>query len=184
MKINLSSNELFDNDELDLDKNITFIFGKNGTGKSTIAGEILKLNTDYNVQVFQGFANIIDENKRLNAVALGVENSSINSQINQQEEFIKELEKEKEIINRNLQPVSNSNESNYFTRKKEAEENYNDLKKEIDQFYRNSASKLKSLENLRIFPVNYNKNSFKNDISKASLLNDDEVQKCENILKN
>ena len=38
---------------------------QNGTGKSTITEEIKKLNSDYDVSVFQGFNNIIDENHRL-----------------------------------------------------------------------------------------------------------------------
>lgn len=64
MKIDLSSVNIFEDNELELDKKITFIFGKNGTGKSTITEEIKKLNLDYDVSVFQGFNNIIDENHR------------------------------------------------------------------------------------------------------------------------
>ena len=63
MKIDLSSVDIFEDNELELDKKITFIFGKNGTGKSTITEEIKKLNSDYDVSVFQGFNNIIDENQ-------------------------------------------------------------------------------------------------------------------------
>ena len=43
MKIDLSSVNIFEDNELELDKKITFIFGKNGTGKSTITEEIKKL---------------------------------------------------------------------------------------------------------------------------------------------
>ena len=51
MKIDLSSVNIFEDNELELDKKITFIFGKNGTGKSTITEEIKKLNSDYDVSV-------------------------------------------------------------------------------------------------------------------------------------
>lgn len=53
MKIDLSSVNIFEDNELELDKKITFIFGKNGTGKSTITEEIKKLNSDYDVSVFR-----------------------------------------------------------------------------------------------------------------------------------
>ena len=92
MKIDLSSVNIFEDNELELDKKITFIFGKNGTGKSTITEEIKKLNSDYDVSVFQGFNNIIDENHRLNAVVLGEENLIINTQIKQKKKELTEEE--------------------------------------------------------------------------------------------
>lgn len=42
MIIDLSAAEVFDSDELDFDKKVTFIFGKNGTGKSTLTEELKK----------------------------------------------------------------------------------------------------------------------------------------------
>lgn len=39
-------------------KKITFIFGKNGTGKSTFTEEIKKMTSDYDVSVFQGFRKV------------------------------------------------------------------------------------------------------------------------------
>ena len=39
-----------------------------------------KLTSNYDVSVFKGFENIIDDNKRLNAVVLGEENAAINKQ--------------------------------------------------------------------------------------------------------
>ena len=81
MVLDLSSIEVFEEDQIDFDKRVTFIFGKNGTGKTTIAEEMKKLTPGYDVMTFQGFANIIDENKRLNAVVLGEENATISRQI-------------------------------------------------------------------------------------------------------
>ena len=88
MKIDLSSVNIFEDNELESDKKITFIFGKNGTGKSTITEEIKKLNSNYEVSIFQGFNNIIDENHRLNAVVLSEENLLINAQIEQRKKEI------------------------------------------------------------------------------------------------
>lgn len=81
MIIDLSTVEVFDSNELVFDKRITFIFGKNGTGKSTLTEEFKKLSAEYEVSTFQGFLNLIDENKRLNAVVLGEENATISRQI-------------------------------------------------------------------------------------------------------
>ena len=36
MKVDLSNEELFYEDEINFDKNLNFVFGKNGTGKSTL----------------------------------------------------------------------------------------------------------------------------------------------------
>lgn len=40
MVLDLSSIEVFEEDQIDFDKRVTFIFGKNGTGKTTIAEEM------------------------------------------------------------------------------------------------------------------------------------------------
>ena len=69
MVLDLSSIEVFEEDQIGFDKRVTFIFGKNGTGKTTIAEEMKKLTPGYDVMTFQGFANIINENKRLKSTA-------------------------------------------------------------------------------------------------------------------
>ena len=124
MKIDLSSVDIFEDNELELDKKITFIFGKNGTGKSTITEEIKKLNSDYDVSVFQGFNNIIDENHRLNAVVLGEENLIINAQIEQKKKEIELKQDEIDKINKTLSLPEMDNVSNFWTRKQNAQKSY------------------------------------------------------------
>ena len=58
MKIDLLMVDIFEDSGLELDKKITFIFGKNGTGKSTFTEEIKKMTSDYDVSVFQGFRKV------------------------------------------------------------------------------------------------------------------------------
>ena len=57
MKIDLLMVDTFE-DRIGIRKKITFIFGKNGTGKSTFTEEIKKMTSDYDVSVFQGFRKV------------------------------------------------------------------------------------------------------------------------------
>lgn len=51
----------FESDELDINKRITFICGKNGTGKSTLTDIIIRRQCgEYDVCIFQGFENVVD----------------------------------------------------------------------------------------------------------------------------
>ncbi len=139
MKIDLSAVEVFADNEIEFDKRITFIFGKNGTGKSTIANR-LKNECDYEVSVFQGFSNIIDDNKRLNAVVLGEENATINRQIEAKKIEIEEKNVKIDEIKKTLQRPNDESISNFWTRKEESEQNYKTTERKIDDFYSRSAS--------------------------------------------
>jgi len=57
--------------QFSISKKVNFLFGKNGTGKSTIAQSIKEqLTKDFNIFLFDGFEGIIGENNRLDAIAL------------------------------------------------------------------------------------------------------------------
>jgi hypothetical protein len=174
MKIDLSGVDIFESDELELDKKITFIFGKNGTGKSTITEEFRKLDSDYEVSVFQGFNNIIDENHRLNAVVLGEENSTISRQIDEKN---KEIEVKKEEINKLKETLSKPEEenvANFWTRRNDAQIAYQVAEKRLDDFYVQSASAIKNKKNPQVSVTSYNKRNFRDDLESASLLQEDE----------
>ena len=66
--LDLKNEGLFINDELELTTNISFLYGKNGTGKSTLTSLFREQISDYDVRVFQGFEGVIGSNKKLNAV--------------------------------------------------------------------------------------------------------------------
>jgi wobble nucleotide-excising tRNase len=174
MKIDLSGVDIFESDELELDKKITFIFGKNGTGKSTITEEFRKLDSDYEVSIFQGFNNIIDENHRLNAVVLGEENSIISRQIDEKN---KEIEVKKEEINKLKETLSKPEEenvANFWTRRNDAQIAYQVAEKRLDDFYVQSASAIKNKKNPQVSVTSYNKRNFRDDLESASLLQEDE----------
>ena len=151
MKIDLSMVDIFEDSELELDKKITFIFGKNGTGKSTFTEEIKKMTSDYDVSVFQGFNNIIDENHRLNAVVLGEENMAINAKIEEKKKAIELKEKEIARINKNLSEPEIKENSNFWTRRCKAQETYMQQRKNLLIFIRNlrQLSKTRKTRKLR-----------------------------------
>ena len=60
LKIDLSKKDVFEDKELEINRKITFIFGKNGTGKSTIAKLIEEQEKGYDVRIFNGFDGVIN----------------------------------------------------------------------------------------------------------------------------
>ena len=77
----LANEKIFEDDYIYFEHRNSIIFGKNGTGKSTICKLIKQQIKDNDVRIFDGFENIIDDNKRLNAVVLGEENVQIKKNI-------------------------------------------------------------------------------------------------------
>ena len=70
--------------------------------------------------------------------------------------------------------------SNFWTRRKEAQDKYDSAQKEINDFYSKAASSVKKKHNL---VSQYNRNSFISDIEKACLLDTYEMNQYENLLK-
>lgn len=180
MVIDLTEETLFECDSLDLNKKITFVLGKNGTGKTTLTDVLAKQTANYDVSVFKGFDNIIDDNKRLNAVVLGEENTIINRKIEEIWGKIAKKESEKKVILKSLNKPDDESESNYWTRREEAKKEYENAQKDIDSFIIQAASLVR--KKMSIMSV-YNKNNFKNDIERAKFLDSDEKKKCEETLQ-
>ncbi|MBE5891575.1 MAG: hypothetical protein E7282_11515, partial [Lachnospiraceae bacterium] len=180
MEIDLTAVSLFESNSLDLDKKVTFILGKNGTGKTTMTDVLSEQTANYDVSVFKGFENIIDDNKRLNAVVLGEENAAINKQIEDIRTQIKQKENEKNDITLNLEDPNDETKSNFWTRRNDAQAKFDDVEHEISGFYTKAASSVKKKLNMA---SQYNRNNFVTDIVHASLLNTEEKEQYENTLK-
>lgn len=154
--------------ELVISKKVNFIFGKNGTGKTTISDEILdQLSSDYDVYVFKDFDGVV-ENDRLNAVALGVENAKIQKDIDIVDGEIAEIEKQV------TQPNDKTIE-NLFTKAAESKAAYEKQKKKINAFFTDSARKIKNQSNPQIAKTSYDKSGFQDDIAKANSLPEDSI---------
>ena len=162
--------------ELAMTKKVNFIFGKNGTGKTTISDEILsQLSTDYDVCVFKDFDGVV-ENDRLNAVALGTTNVKIQKEIDIVDEKIVHIEKQ---IN---QPDDQTVE-NLFTKAAKAKEAYGKQENKINTFFTDSARKIKNISNPQIAKTSYDKTSFQDDIAKANSLHEGNIAAHKNTIK-
>lgn len=151
-----------------------FIFGRNGTGKTTITNAIIEQCKDsYDVRVFKDFENVA-ENKQLNAIALGEENSEIQGKINDLNRKIDELNET--IIDDDI----NYN-NNLCAEFKKSESSYSECSNKIEKFFTNSAAQITNKCNLG---RNYNKNNFKNDIKLNPVeLKEDELKNNNSIIK-
>lgn len=104
MELDLSKVALFDCDTLCLDKPINFIFGKNGTGKSTLCQLIKDQNTEKDVRVYQGVESVSIDGK-LNTVILGEENVSAQNNIKRLNEEIEGISQEKQKVVKQLEEL-------------------------------------------------------------------------------
>ena len=182
MEIDLQNEELFEDNEIEFGKQINFVFGKNGVGKSTITRLIVDQCKSYDVRLFQGFEGVIDENKLLNAVVLGQENIEINKKIIEKEKEKEKKEQEKEEI---LKKITDQgyNTKNLWTDLEEAKKIYNGKVQEIRKFLTDSAAKIKKATSPQISIPNYDYRNFENEIKEAKLLQDVEIESNKEILK-
>lgn len=181
--IDLSMANLFHNDNVKLKKRAVFIYGHNGTGKSTLTKLIEKqLQNEYNVSIFQGFDNLIDKDEQLEAVILGKENVEINKQIKQLEGQRAKIENNAKMIRKQVEPPDDGSH-NLFTEWKTSDELFNKQDEKINRLFSQGASSIKNNPQSIINLPKYNKNQFKNDIEDAKLLTEKEIKECQEILK-
>lgn len=181
MRLDLTQQDLFKEDELVFDKTISFIFGKNGTGKTTISDLIKEQKQESDVCVFKGFEGVIDEHKKLNAVVLGEENAEINRQINIIENEISVLEKQKSDIYKTISKPENG-EENYWTKYEKSKQNTLAKKKEMEEFFIKAASDIKNMSNPQLAKPSYDKRALMVEIDKAKLLTPEKIEEYKKLL--
>ncbi len=159
-------------------KNKNFIYGKNGTGKSTLCKLIREQKAeDFDVRVFQGFESVLGENEKLNAVVLGEENKKIQKQVEDKTENVEKAilqENEKQNILDSLIGVEGVEKNQLLLNFEKVKEELEQKEREIGQFYQKSAAELTKQFNLG---RSYNRNNFKIDIPNSGKLSDEEKEK-------
>jgi len=158
------------------EKKVNFVFGKNGTGKTTIADEVKsQLANNYDVCVFKDFEGIA-ENARLDAVALGTENAAIQHKIDAVDKKIIEIEK--------LIGTAEKNDTNsLFSRAEKAKSDFAKQDKKIKDFYTSAAGQIKNINNPQIADPTYNTRNFQNEMGKAVMLSDNDVEVYKSTIK-
>lgn len=182
MELDLSGIDLFDADKITFDKRKTYIYGPNGTGKTTISNQIKKMSNDYDVYVFQGFESVISSDKTLNAIVLGTENVEISRQLDEIDGFIESKQKEIDDIKETVSEPKNENQKNFWTKKNDAEKQYNKELTELQRLYKDSASFIKRLNRPQVAPISYNRKNFESDIPYAKSMSNTEVELAVSII--
>ena len=159
----------FEDEEIDFSKSINIIYGKNGTGKSSICRLMKEQWKDKEVCIFRGFNELLDENEKLNAIVLGEDNSKINKEVTSLEEKISGIEREIEEKKENIEePEEGDDRVNLFTEKRDLENQKTKKENREDKIYTAGASKVKQKGSLSLFDgKQYDRNNFKNDLKEA-----------------
>lgn len=173
MKIDLSNVTLFDRDSIDINKPVNFIFGKNGTGKSTLSRLIKEQNPDKDVRIFHGVESVAIDGK-LNSVILGQENILAQKNIEKLNKEIENLQSDKQVKEEEKKELENK----IAEKKKEI----NKIERLIDKFLAEKASEIKN-NPLHVATPNYNVLLIKKDLKYAFKLSEDEKQECKENIK-
>ena len=169
-KLSLPSDR-FQDSEMSGFKLKNFIFGKNGTGKSSIAKAIKEqYGNQYDIRIFQGYEKIITEKGGLRSISLGTVNAELQPQIDEQEKVIKNLEMELTL--------QNTEDKNLYIKQENQKRIVNEVETDIESFCSASARKLKT-DFANLVSPNYNKNNFKADLKKMKPVSDFEKKEAE-----
>lgn len=148
-----------------------FIFGKNGTGKSTITKAMQnQYREEYDVRVFQGYEDIVIEKEGLNIISLGTENVKLQPEIDAKEKLIKTIESE--ISESELFP------DNLYAKLNRQKRVVNKLRGEIDAFYSRSAAFIKK-NYVNLVGPNYTKIPFESDVSQVKTTSKGDWEKAQ-----
>lgn len=183
MIIDLSDELLYAESSLDLSQKYSFIFGKNGTGKSTLTRVITEQGSlDYDVRTFAGFEDVVDEHSNLNAVVLGKENSKISKQIKEHKAELDKLEEERQLLRRAYEPLEDGTD-NLYSELCLREKHVADIESEIESKLKSAAAAIKRQENPRFAVPAYNITNLRKDMEFAKQISDEEEKSAKLILK-
>ena len=183
MIIDLSEQELYDCDKLDLATKVNYIYGKNGTGKSTLTKLMSRQFAGlYDVRVFQGFEAIVGDSHKLDAVVLGEANTAIQAQIDQKLEAIRMRQSAISDMEKKITPQEKPDKDNLAAQLYLAQKDYDKVEKAVGKVHTDAAKAIKTRTNPQISVTSYNKSGFVADIPRAKQLADAEREAlCETL---
>ena len=183
MEVDLSTNKLFKTEKILLDKKLNFIYGKNGSGKSSLTKLLLDEYNSDNIKVvaFQGFESIIGENDILNAIILGENNKKIEAQISEKNNMKMELKKQIGDLEETID--TNVKESKGF-QKQSIDKSIRELNRNKEQFFTDVAREITNLYDKKLVenPRSYNKSSVITESSQAKVIPETEVGNLVDII--
>lgn len=197
IKIDLKNYKHLGFDEINFDKKINLVFGKNGTGKSTITKEILRQkhykkigddgettdelsdnqNDKYDVRVFQGFSELFGMNEEMNAFSLEVNATKNQDQIKGKEAEKEKIEGDIAALKKDLVELE---DGGYTTQElRSAEDNLGKKEKEIDtQVFSKIVNQVKNIDKTDTQYANSD-GKLKADITTVKADNYEQLQKVE-----
>lgn len=181
LEVNLSNCQLYDVDLISFPHKVNFIYGRNGTGKSTLVDIISRQVPEGECRVFQGYERLLGDNDKLNAVVLGEKNVENDKKIKEKEDEIRALESRvREIKEQIEKPEDGTN--NFWTAREEAKGKLQLAEKEIEHWLSKAASDIKTY-NPRVSIATYNKHNLLSEIEYAKGMSDKEVETAKEILR-
>lgn len=180
MRIDLSDINIFDENSIEINKKTCFIFGNNGTGKSTLTNHLKNSLRELDVRVFQGFDSVVNDNEELNAVVLGDQNVEIDKEVKRIDYEISQIEIKKSNIETKIDKY-NHDDDNLYQKLIYNKNQFENLNRKIESFYSDEASRIKNIEP-KISKTNYNKNDFKLEIKLANSLSEEEKGRLNKLL--
>ena len=181
ISIDLSDESLFVDNTINFNDKVTFVYGRNGTGKSTLSKIIKDQLLDREVSVFQGYESILGENKKLNSVILGEKDKLIDSQISELEDEMKSIQAKIAEIKQNTEKPDDG-KTNYYTNLQEAESAYASHNSALKKKKRNAAARIKNMQP-QIASPEYDIRDFDKDIPSAKELHPEDKKHHELMLK-
>lgn len=162
---------------------MNFIYGKNGSGKSSLTKLLLDEYNSDNIKVvaFQGFESIIGENDILNAIILGENNKKIEAQISEKNNMKMELKKQIGDLEETID--TNVKESKGF-QKQSIDKSIRELNRNKEQFFTDVAREITNLYDKKLVenPRSYNKSSVITESSQAKVILETEVGNLVDII--
>ena len=165
---------------------VNFIFGKNGSGKSSLCELINKqygTDNEYDVYIYTGMQDLLIDDK-LGTIVLGEENKevkikidSIDSQRDNCNKELKKLDRKRKSLNWKSEYKDQGIEPHCIYLSKETEQESLDKQSQlIDGFYTYGARKIREYDSsIKLVLANYDKNNFQRELDNAKKLEEKEV---------